>query len=118
MHKSLKLNLTIPLLYINHKNQYSFPFFFFFISFIKKCVAQSCTNILLDLNITKCGQLVILNEKTLHRLGNGVPNGCASGAVAATVNDPKSQLSFPSINSLKLEDLQSMNIAKNHPLLW
>ncbi|XP_031629159.1 glycerophosphodiester phosphodiesterase 1 isoform X2 [Contarinia nasturtii] len=72
-----------------------------------KCVAQSCTNILLDVNITKCGQLVILHEKTLHRLDNSLPNGST---------DHKPQLSFSKINSLKFDDLKSMNIAKNHPL--
>lgn len=82
---------------------------FLLFSYHSKCVAQSCRSILLDVDITKCGQLVIFHEKTLQRVMDDVPNG-----VKAASNEPK--VSFSRINLMKLEDLKTLNIAKNHPL--
>lgn len=84
----------------------SFGFFFS----RQQCVLHSCRSILLDVNITKCGQLVILHKNTLHRIENGMPNGTDVAA------HDKVKPTFSQINTLKLDELKSLNIAKNHPL--
>lgn len=72
-------------------------------------MAQSCSNILLDVNLTKCGQLVILHEQTLHRLEYDMQNGLAAS--------PNQQIhSTPHINAMTMDQLSLMNLAKNHPL--
>lgn len=52
---------------------------------------------------------MILHEKTLHRVENEVPNG---------LNGVSQQphVAISKINSKKMDDMKSMNIAKNHPL--
>lgn len=77
--------------------------------YIFQCVAQSCRNVLLDVNTTKCGQLVILHEQTLYRLEYGIMNGTVS-------SEKKIQSKTKNINSMKFEELNSLNLARNHPL--
>lgn len=72
-------------------------------------MAQSCSNILLDVNLTKCGQLVILHEQTLHRLEYDMQNG-----LAALPN--KQTHSTTHINAMTMDQLSLMNLAENHPL--
>lgn len=80
--------------------------FFTLLHVNEQCVEQSCQNILLDLDITKCGQLVILHKQTLHRQYNGASNGL----------DRSQRLQCAQISTMKIEDLKSLNIAKNNPL--
>lgn len=49
--------------------------------------------------MTKCGQLVILNRKTLKRIESNI------SSFAAT-----------EVHSVNFDDLKSVNIATNHPL--
>lgn len=71
-------------------------------------MAQSCSNILLDVNLTKCGQLVILHEQTLHRLEYGMQNGLEASAQQQTH-------STTHINAMAMDQLGLLNLAKNHP---
>lgn len=63
-----------------------------------QCVEQKCKNILLDVEMTKCGQLVILHRRTLKRIESNI------SSTAAT-----------EVHSVNFEDLKSLNVAKNHP---
>lgn len=74
-------------------------------------MAQSCSNILLDVNLTKCGQLVILHEQTLHRVECGPTNGLTAAA-------DKQMPAATCINAMAMDELSSINLAKNHPLWW
>lgn len=58
-----------------------------------QCVARNCKNVLLDLNITKCNNLVVLSKTTLEKAG-------IKG----------------NIHELTLEELEKINIVENHPL--
>ncbi|XP_029718426.1 glycerophosphodiester phosphodiesterase 1 [Aedes albopictus] len=60
---------------------------------INHCLSQKCYNILLDLNITSDGHLVVLNRTTLEK---------------ANINEP--------IHKLKLSALENFNISEHHPL--
>jgi len=60
---------------------------------LRQCVTKQCHNILVDLNVTKCNQLVALNKSTLEKAGLKNP-----------------------ISDLTLDELKSLNIAEHHPL--
>lgn len=58
-----------------------------------QCLEKNCRNILLDLEVTKCNQLVILNKQTLEKAG---------------IHEP--------INQLLLESLKDINTVEHHAL--
>ncbi|XP_058822131.1 glycerophosphodiester phosphodiesterase 1 isoform X2 [Topomyia yanbarensis] len=60
---------------------------------VPPCLSQKCYNILLDLNITSDGHLVVLHRTTLEK---------------ASINEP--------IHKLKLSALDHLNISEHHPL--
>uniref|UniRef100_A0A336LQT7 CSON010531 protein n=1 Tax=Culicoides sonorensis TaxID=179676 RepID=A0A336LQT7_CULSO len=60
---------------------------------LKQCLEKNCRNVLLDLDVTKCNQLVILNKQTLEKAG---------------IQEP--------INQLTLEKLKGINPVEHHAL--
>lgn len=60
---------------------------------INHCLSQKCFNILLDLNITSDGHLILLHRSTLEK---------------ANINEP--------IHKLKLSAIENLNISEYHPL--
>lgn len=60
---------------------------------IFQCINKKCRNILLDLEITKCGKLVILHKNTLEK-GN----------------------IYKDISQIDFNELENFNISEHHPL--
>lgn len=58
-----------------------------------QCLEKNCRNVLLDLDVTKCNQLVILNKQTLEKAG---------------IQEP--------INQLTYENLKTINTVEHHAL--
>lgn len=61
-----------------------------------KCSSKNCRNVLLDLAVTKCGELVILHRSTIQK-----QTDCSGSAM---------------INDLTYESMQNFNISEHHPL--
>ncbi|XP_063708330.1 glycerophosphodiester phosphodiesterase 1 [Culicoides brevitarsis] len=63
------------------------------IAALKQCLEKNCRNVLLDLSLTKCNKLVILNKQTLEKAG---------------IQEP--------IQQLTLDSLKEFNPVENHAL--
>lgn len=71
---------------------------FLFVFF--KCATQKCRKILLDIDLTKCGELVVFHNQMLDRISS----------------KPNELVKSRAISSMSLEELQKIDITENHPL--
>lgn len=77
-----------------HVNEYAFECIYKCTSlYVFQCVARGYRNILLEAGLTACGEVVIVNRKTLERAG-------LMGGIARYT----------------LEELRKLNITELHPL--
>lgn len=65
-----------------------------------QCVIQKCRKILVDLELTKCGEFVVFHNQMLNRIGHG--------STEATQHSK--------ISSMSLEEIRKLDITENHPL--
>lgn len=63
-----------------------------------QCAAQNCRNILLDLEVTKCGEMVVFHRTTLERI----------------YQDKSTRIE--AVASMTFDELRKIDISKNHPL--